>query len=508
MREDARHLVEEIGAIGPFVDGTTVSTDQTLDITCPATGKPFTSITCATAQMVDAAIEHGRRVFESGVWSRTDPAARAKVLHQIGTLLAERTELLAKLDALCTGRPIMEMRPQVGRLGEWFTYYAARIQTLEGNLPPFGSDFLNYVTREPLGVVAQVVTWNHPLLLLVKKLAPALAMGNSIVVKPSELTPITAVLLAQICTEAGVPPGVISVVPGAGPDVGAAVVGHAALAKVDFTGGTNTGRAIAVAAAGNLVPSTMELGGKAPVIVHDDADLTRALRGSLFAAFVASGQTCVSGTRFLVQRNIFDEFSTRFARAAATLRLGHPLDADSQVGPVISAAQLQRVTDAVDAARDAGATVLTGGQPPTLPGDLVDGYFYEPTVVTDVTREMGLWREEVFGPAVIVTPFDSEDDAVAHANDSAYGLGAAVWTSDLRRAHRTAQAVRAGVVWVNDHHKNNPASPWGGFGQSGYGRENGMDSLLAYSEAKSILVNLQDSTADWYGDDGQPKRYG
>jgi acyl-CoA reductase-like NAD-dependent aldehyde dehydrogenase len=508
MEQDASALVAAAGRIGPLVAGEVIDTGARLDVLCPSTGTAFTSVSTASPELVSRAVADGEQVFRSGIWSRQDARARGRALRRFGDVVAGQLDLLAGLDALCTGRPISEMRPQISRLPEWFHYYAGLLESMEGAVPPFGSGFLNYVTREPLGVVAQVVTWNHPLLLLVKKLAPALAMGNSVVVKPSELTPITSVVLGRLALEAGIPPGVVNVVPGDGPEAGAVLVADPRLGKVDFTGGTETGRAIAVAAARNLVPSTMELGGKAPVVVYGDADLDRALAGSLFAAFVASGQTCVSGTRFLVQRSVFEEFSERFAAAASTLRLGLPLDPRTQMGPVISAAQQRRVLAAVDAAREGGATVLAGGGVPDLPGELAHGFFIEPTVVTGVTREMALQREEIFGPAVSVTPFDDEEDAVAAANDSVYGLGAAVWTRDLGRAHRTAQAIRAGVVWVNDHHKNDPSSPWGGFGLSGYGRENGEESLHAYSATKSVVVNLADTSPAWFADSAEPKRYG
>ena len=492
----------------PFIGGSRVSGEGTFDVECPATREVVARVEGAGASQVQEAVRVAQDAFESGEWPRLSTRARARVLHRVADGLESRISELARIDALCTGRPLRELEPQVGRLPEWFRYFAGIAEGLEGRVLPFPGSYLNYADRVPLGVVAQIVTWNHPLLLLVKKLAPALVTGNTVVVKPSELTPLTAMMLAETCTESGVPDGVVNVVPGFGPETGSALVGNPALAKIDFTGGTDTGRAIARQAAENLVPATLELGGKTPVIVFADVELERAVAGAMFAAFVATGQTCVSGARLLVQQGLFDPFVARLAQRVEEIRPGHPLDPASQLGPVVSERQLERVLSYLELARQEGAHVLAGGSRLALEEPLDRGYFVEPTVLSNVRPEMRVAREEIFGPVVCVLPFDSEDEALELANDAEFGLGAAIWTESLSRAHRVARRLRSGVVWINDHHRNDPSSPWGGFGLSGYGRENGWESLYAYTAVRNVVVNLSDETFDWFDATVGPKRYG
>lgn len=492
----------------PYVGGARVVGSGPFEVECPATGELVAHVDGAGVSQVDAAVCAAHDAFVHGDWSRQSARQRARALHRLADLLEARVAELARIDALCTGRPLRELQPQVGRLPEWFRYFAGIVEGLEGSVLPFPGNYLNYLERVPLGVVAQVVTWNHPLLLLVKKLAPALATGNTVVIKPSELTPLTAMLLAEVCAEAGLPDGVVNVVPGLGPETGAALCGHPSIAKVDFTGGTETGRAIARAAAEHVVPATLELGGKTPIVVFDDIAVERVVPGILFAAFVAAGQTCVSGARLLVQRSVLGPIVDALADRCAQIRLGHPLDPDTQMGPLISARQQERVLAAIVAAQAEGARLVCGGGRPVLAPPLDRGYFVEPTILTGVRADMRVAREEVFGPVVCVMPFDTEDEAVALANDAEFGLGAAVWTASVSRAHRVARRLRAGVIWVNDHHRNDPSSPWGGFGQSGYGRENGWESLHAYTATRNVVVNLGDETFDWFEGGSGPKRYG
>jgi len=499
--------VTSLGIFRPLVDGSEVDMADTFTLACPATGDPVAVVQAADGDVVDQAVRAAKRSFEAGDWSGRAPRERARILHRVAARFEERIDEFARIDALCTGRPLRELRPQVGRLPEWFRYFAGIVEGLEGTVPPFAGPYLNYTHRVPIGVVAQVVTWNHPLLLLVKKLAPALAAGNSIVVKPSELTPLTTLELPTLCHEAGLPAGALHVVPGLAP-AGVALVSHPDVDRIDFTGGTETGRAIARAAAENLVPSTLELGGKAPLLIFEDVSLERAVAGSLFAAFIATGQTCVSGARVLVHNSLYERFLGRLRERAEVLRLGHPLDPATEVGPLVSEAQLERVLGYIELGRDEGARLVTGGSRASLEPPLDRGHFLQPTIFADVRPEMRIAREEIFGPVVCVSPFSTEEEAVRLANESDFGLGASVWTGSLTRAHRVAEALRNGIVWINDHHRNDPSSPWGGFKASGYGRENGWESLLAYTAVKSIVVNLSDDEFDWFAPDSGPKRYG
>jgi acyl-CoA reductase-like NAD-dependent aldehyde dehydrogenase len=354
------------------------------------------------------------------------------------------------------------------------------------------------VRRVPLGVVGIITPWNHPLLITMKKVSVALAAGNSLVIKPSELGPVVPVLFARLLEEAGVPAGVVNVVTGLGRTAGKALSEHPGLAKIDVTGGTETGRTIAAIAGRSLIPITAELGGKAPVLIFDDVDVDRAVAGALFASFIATGQTCVQGARILVARSIYEPVVAALAERTKALRLGDPLDLETQIGPLVSQAQREKAADAVDRARAQGARVLAGGRIPEGEA-FARGWFYEPTLIADVTPEHDLWYEEVFGPVTFVTAFDDEDDAIRQANDSEFGLAASVWTQNIGRALRVSERLEIGIVWVNDHHRIDPASPWGGFKASGLGSENGLDAYRAYTQAQSIIINTADKPFDWFG---------
>ncbi len=398
------------------------------------------------------------------------------------------------------------MNAQLGRLPEWLEYFAAVIRTHEGTCPPFKGPYVNYVKRVPLGVCAQITPWNHPMLIAIKKIAPALAAGNSIVVKPSEFAPITVLEFAELMSEAGLPDGVFNCVAGQGA-AGAALSSNPDLDMVDLTGGTPTGRKVHEAAGRNLSACLSELGGKAPMMIFNDADLEQAVNGAAFGSFIATGQTCIAGTRLLVQEDVYDEVVSRYVEKVKGIRIGDPQDPATQMGPVINEGQLAQVKKFCDLGVEEGGKILTGGKPVEgLPEHLADGYYWPPTVIGDCTPDMRVVREEVFGPVVVAYSFKDEADAIAKANDSPFGLAASVWSRDIKRAHRVADKLDVGIVWLNDHHRNDPSSPWGGMKDSGIGRENGLEALHEYTQTRSVVVGYDDTPFDWFVDTQQ--RYG
>ncbi|MFV0245183.1 MAG: aldehyde dehydrogenase family protein [Qingshengfaniella sp.] len=461
----------------------------------PSTGLEGWSVTEAGAGDVAAACDAAAAAFPA--WAALDSDVRGRLLRALADIVRDRMPALATFEAAMTGRPIREMRAQMARIPEWFDYFAGIALGLEGGSNRVKGGFLTYTRYRPHGVCALLTPWNHPILILTKKLAAALAAGNTVVVKPSELAPVTSLFLAEWATEAGFPAGVINVVTG-GAEAGAALVGHLHVAHIDLTGGTATGKIVAKAAADRMVPCTLELGGKTPVVIFDSAALDEAVAGALFAGFVAAGQTCVSGSRFLVQRGIYEAFVSKLAARVNGLRLGDPALAQTDIGPVISAAARDRCMGFIDRARTTDARLVAGGALPDLPGHLQGGYFVPPTVFADVSPHNLLFYNEIFGPVVSVTPFATEDEAVDLANAGPYALGASVWTRDIHLAHRVVDRLKAGVIWINDHHKNDPRSIWGGSGESGYGHENGWDALKAYLIKGSVTVRTTDRFEDWF----------
>ncbi|KAI0532989.1 aldehyde dehydrogenase [Xylaria digitata] len=494
----------------------------------PATAEVFAHCHAASEEDAQDTVAIAQAAFKSGVWSRAPRHFRADVLDKSATLLEAALPELIALEVRQTGRAIREMKAQVPSLVRWLKYYASLLRVEERPLLPTTGKLHNFVDRVPLGVVVQITPFNHPLLIAVKKLAPALAAGNSVIVKPSELTPLTTVKLGAILKAAGLPDGVFNVLSGYGELTGKALVQHPLVRKVDVTGGTKAGRAIGAIAGGNLARYTAELGGKAPLIVFSNADLQLAVNGIAFGSFIASGQTCIASTRIIVENKIFDRLieALKVKTEFIASRMGVPTNPDSLMGPLISEKQLQNVEKLVNGSVHSGVTkVITGGERMTgisaLDGtDFSKGYFFKPTVLVpgDVSlpifRTSAIWHTEVFGPVIVVVGFDTEEEAVELANDSEFGLGAGIWTQDLSQAFRVSEQIDAGITWVNTHHRNDPSSPWGGSkSSSGLGVENGVEAYQAYTTAKSTIISYASTeealaTDDWFRDSSEAVRYG
>ncbi|WP_029117867.1 aldehyde dehydrogenase family protein [Mycobacterium sp. URHB0044] len=471
---------------GEWVQARSGRTFPTFD---PATGEKLTDVAHADVADVDAAVQAARSAFE-GPWSRMKANQRERLIWRIGDLLSERATMFGQLESLDNGKSALVAEVvDTAWSADVFRYYAGWATKIEGStvnvsMPFAEGDFHAYTLREPVGVCGQIVPWNFPLLMATFKIAPALAAGNTVVLKPAEETPLTALLLGELFEEAGFPPGVVNIVTGHG-DAGAALAAHPGVDKVAFTGSTEVGKLIVDAAKGNLKKVSLELGGKSPNIVFADADFDLAVAGSLNAWLFNHGQSCVAGTRLFVEETIFDDFTAAVADAAAQVKIGSGLDPDTQLGPLASQEQFDRVTAYLQAGLRDGARALTGGR---RHGD--SGFFVEPTVFVDVKPSFSVVREEIFGPVVVALPFGSEDEAIAAANDSQFGLASGVWTRDISKAHRVAKRLHAGSVWVNQYNGFDTALPFGGYKQSGWGRELGATALDLYTQTKAVNVAL------------------
>jgi betaine-aldehyde dehydrogenase len=484
-----------------FIDGKFVDAEsgKTFTTPNPATGETLAEVAEADAADIDKAVDAARRAFD-GKWSRVSARDRGRMLYKLSQLIEARAKELAELETADNGKPIKEsLYIDIPSVAENFEYFAGWATKIEGETIPVPGQMFNYTLREPVGVCGQIIPWNFPLLMSAWKLAPALAAGNTVVLKPAEQTPVTALELAKLIQEAGFPDGVVNVVPGYGETAGAALASHKGIDKIAFTGSTEVGKLVAHAAADNLTKVSLELGGKAPNIIFADADLEQAVNGAMMGIFFNQGQVCCAGSRIFLDERVRDEFLDRFKAKAEKIKVGDPMDKATQMGPQVSSEQLDRIKSYVDIARGEGATVFAGGSAPQLEEKFRGGYFFQPTIFSDVKNEMRVAQEEIFGPVTSVITFRDEDDLVRQANETIYGLSAGIWTKDITRAHRFAKAIKAGVVWVNTYNMFNAASPFGGYKQSGYGREMGRHALEMYTQVKSVWVDLSGKPIGWYG---------
>ena len=457
----------------------------------PFTGKPWALIPRGGPDDVERAVQAAWQAFR-GPWRSMTASARGAILRRFADLVAENADRLGELETRDNGKLITEMRGQLRYIPQWFHYFGGLADKIEGRVIPIDkAGVFNFTREEPLGVIAAITPWNSPLMLATWKLAPALAAGNTVVWKPSEYSSVSAFAFGELFEKAGFPPGVVNIVTGYGSEIGEALVTHPRIAKVAFTGGDATGQHVYELAARGIKPVTLELGGKSANIVFDDANLDNAIKGAVSGIFAATGQTCIAGSRLLVQRPVHDRFMEGLLALARTARMGDPLEETTQVGPITTRPQYKKVLDYIQIAKDEGAACVLGGQAASRP-ECGEGWFVEPTIFTGVTPQMRIAQEEVFGPVLSVIPFDTEDEAVAIANDTLYGLAAGVWTSSIKRALAMSERLEAGTVWVNTYRAVSYMSPFGGYKRSGIGRESGLGAIHEYLQTKSVWIDTND----------------
>jgi aldehyde dehydrogenase (NAD+) len=462
------------------------STGETYITFAPATGEPIATVAKATKEDAERAVQAARNAFDLGKWRLSPVNKRSRTLNKIASIMRSRFNELVELEILDSGKSLSAAQGQVIQAIEDFEFYAGAIVSHRGANNNVPGQFQNITEKEPVGVCAQIIPWNYPLMMAAWKIAPAIAVGCSVVVKPATLTPLTAIVLGEICIEAGVPTGVVNIVPGAGSEIGNYLVEHPQVDKVAFTGSTPIGKNIMARASETLKRVTLELGGKSPNIVFADADLDAAVDGSLFGIFYNTGQSCEARSRLYVQEDIYDAFIEKFTEKTKKLQLGNPFAKETHVGAIISREQLEVIDGYVQSAIAEGATILTGGKEAKVEG-FESGFWYEPTIITNVHDDMKVVKEEIFGPVVVVLPFKDEKEAIKRANNSEYGLGSAIWTKDYARATRVSKQIQAGIVMVNCPFSAFPGTPFGGYKQSGFGRELCIETLDLYCETKSVI---------------------
>ncbi|WP_288252343.1 aldehyde dehydrogenase [uncultured Hydrogenophaga sp.] len=473
---------------GAWVDGTS---GQSLDSLNPYTQKVWATVPDASEADVASAVAAAREAFDNGPWRQTTPQQRAALMRKLGDLIARDAERMARIESMDNGKLLREMLGQWKYLPEWMYYFAGQATQSQGEvLPSDRPNFMAFTRKEPIGVVAAITPWNSPCLLMMFKLAPGLAAGCTFVVKPSEHTPVSTLRFAELVEEAGFPPGVFNVVTG-GADAGRWLVSSPDIDKISFTGSDGVGKAIARAGAENFTRVSLELGGKSPQVVFEDCDIEAAVNGVISGVYAATGQTCMAGSRLIVHGSIHDEVVKRLVARVSTIKLGDPLDMASEMGPAATGQQFQKILSMVKSAEAEGATLAYGGRQAPQ-----GGFFVQPTVLTQVHNQMNIARDEVFGPVLAVIPFDTEEEAVKIANDTRYGLAAGVWTQNVQRAHRVAGQLRAGSVWINAYRVTAPFAPFGGFGHSGIGRENGHEGMNEFLETKTVWVELSGNLRD------------
>ncbi|ALP67912.1 aldehyde dehydrogenase family protein [Paraburkholderia caribensis] len=477
-----QHFFPQAKTIGSYVGGELVEgAGETIQLFDAATGEKSIAYKDGGAAVVEQAAAAAVRAQKQ--WWALTHAARGRVMFEIARQVRAEAEALARLESLGSGKPIRDCRGEVAKVAEMFEYYGGWADKFYGEVIPVPTSHLNYTRREPAGTVLQITPWNAPVFTCGWQVAPAISMGNAVLLKPSELTPTSSIVIGLLCERAGAPKGLVNVLAGLGQTVAQSAIAHKAIKKVVFVGSPATGARIAEAAAKRVLPCVLELGGKSANIIFGDADLKRAALTAQAAIFAGAGQSCVAGSRLLVQRSVYDDFVAMVATGARKIKVGQPLDDSTEVGPINNRRQYEHVMSMIDKGVAAGATLASGSQERSNAG-----YFVSPTVLSNVTNDMAVAREEIFGPVVAAIPFDTEDEAIAIANDTEFGLAGAVWTTDVARSHRVAAQVNAGTFWVNGYKTINVASPFGGFGLSGYGRSSGVEALYEYTQTKSVWV--------------------
>lgn len=495
----AQLLITLLGSdkFGSWINGDIVlGSGENIDLINPATGKVFMQYQDAGIKAVDEAAQAA--VIAQRKWWAMSATARARAMYDCGLKIRESAEQLAQLESISAGKPIRDCRVEVAKVSEMFEYYAGWCDKVTGQVIPVPTSHLNYTRHEPYGVVVQITPWNAPIFTGGWQIAPAICAGNAVLLKPSELTPLSTTALAKLIEDAGIPKGLVNIVNGLGHTTGAAAIANKASKKVVFVGSPKTGSVIAGAAAQRVIPCVLELGGKSANIVFDDADLDRAVVGAQAAIFAAAGQSCVSGSRLLVHKNVYSQVVERLASATDKIEVNLPWLEDTMVGPVNNINQFNHIKRLVEGGVAQGAKIAAGGSAGEVRGG-EGGFFYQPTVIADVQNSMSVAQEEIFGPVVSVIPFDDEEQAIAIANDSRFGLAGAVWTANVGRAHRMAARVNAGTFWVNSYKAINVMSPFGGFGESGYGRSSGYEGLLEYTQTKSVWIETAQDAAIQFG---------